>query len=108
MPRGKLIRSEQKKRARRRPFFDLLHAPVVRLRANIVLVTLRRTGCGPSVKLVDVMTWREAQSLMITVTNSRTLIEMSVQSLLSDLNRSVRCLTSSGKSMCHQKPNSKE
>ena len=60
MPRGELIRSEQKKRARRRPILDLLHAPVVQLRADVLLATLRRTGCGSSVKLVDVITWREA------------------------------------------------
>ena len=101
MPRGELIRSEQKKRATRQPIFDFLHAPVVQLRADVLSVTLRRTGCGSSVKLIDIITWREAMQLMITVTNSRTLIEMSVPSLLLDLNRSVQCLTSSGKSMCH-------
>ena len=52
MPRGELIRSEQKKRASRRPIFDFLHAPVVQLRADVLLVTLRRTGCGSSVKIV--------------------------------------------------------
>ena len=41
--------------------FDFLHVPVVQLRANILSVTLRRTGCGSSVKLVDFITWREAQ-----------------------------------------------
>ena len=60
MPRGELIRSKQKKRASLRPIFDLLHAPVVQLRADVLLVTLRRTGCGSSVKLVVVITWREA------------------------------------------------
>ena len=60
MPRGELIRSEQKKSAILRPIFDLLHAPVVQLRADVFSVTLRRTGCGSSVKLVDVITWREA------------------------------------------------
>ena len=104
MPRGDLIRSEQKKRARRRPILDLLYAPVDQLRADVLLVTLRRTECGSSVKLVDVITWREATWLIITVTNSRTLMEMSVPPLLLDLNRRVRCLTSLGKLMCHQKP----
>ena len=108
MHRGELIRREQKKRARQRAIFGILHAPVVQLRVDVLSVTLRRTGCGLSVKLVDVITWRGVQLLMITVTNSRTLIEMSVPSLLSDLKRSVRCLTSSGKSMCHQKPSSME
>ena len=60
MPRGKLIRSEQKKCARRQLILDLLHAPVVQLRAKVLSVQLRRTGCGLSVKLVDVITWREA------------------------------------------------
>ena len=40
--------------------FDLLHAPVFQLRADVLSVMLRRTGCGSSVKLVDVITWREA------------------------------------------------
>ena len=61
MPRGELIRSEQKKRASRRPIFDFLHAPAVHLRANVLSVTLRRTGCGSSVKLVDFIMWREAK-----------------------------------------------
>ena len=60
MPRGELIRSEQKKRASLRPIFDLLHAPAVQLRADVLSVTLRRTGCGSSVKLEVVITWREA------------------------------------------------
>ena len=62
MPRGQLIRSEQKKRASLRPIFDLLHAPVVQLRYNVlsVTLTLRRTGCGLSVKVVVVITWKEA------------------------------------------------
>ena len=60
MPRDEIIRSKQKKRACLRLIFDLLHAPVVQLRADVLLVTLRRTGCGLSVKLVDVITWREA------------------------------------------------
>ena len=60
MPRGELVRREQKKHASWRPIFDFLHAPVVQLRAGILPVTLRRTGCGSSVKLVDVIRWREA------------------------------------------------
>ena len=60
MPRGELIRSEQKKRASLRPIVDLLHAPVVQLRDDVLSVTLRRTGCGSSVKVVVVITWREA------------------------------------------------
>ena len=60
MPRGELIRSGQKKRASRQPIFDFLHAPVVQLRADVLSVALRRTGCGSSMKVVDVITWREA------------------------------------------------
>ena len=60
MTRGELIRSEQKKRASMRPIFDLLHAPVVQLRADVLSVMLRRTRCGSSVKLEVVITWREA------------------------------------------------
>ena len=60
MPRGELIRSKQKKRASLQPIFDLLHAPVVQLRADVLSVTLSRTGCGSSVKLEVVITWREA------------------------------------------------
>ena len=60
MPRGELIRSEQKKRANLRPIFDFLHAPVVQLRADVLSVTLSRTGCGLSVKSVVVTTWSEA------------------------------------------------
>ena len=41
---------------------------------------------------------------MITVIKSRTLMEINLPSLFSDLNRRVRCFTSSGKSICHQKP----
>ena len=60
MPRVGLIRSEQKRRASLQPIFDFLHVPVVQLRADVLLVTLRRTGCGLSVKLEVVITWREA------------------------------------------------
>jgi hypothetical protein len=60
MPRGELIRSKQKKRASLQPIFDLLHAPVFQLRADVLSVTLMRTGCGLSAKLVDVVTWMEA------------------------------------------------
>ena len=60
MPRGELIRSKQKKRAILQPIFDLLHVPVVQLRAEVLSVALRRTWCGLSVKLVVVITWREA------------------------------------------------
>ncbi len=46
IPRGELIRSEQEKRARRRPILDLQQAPVVQLNADALLVTLRSTGYG--------------------------------------------------------------
>ena len=44
IPRGEFISSEQKKRASLRPILDLMHAPVVHLRADILSVTFRRTG----------------------------------------------------------------
>ena len=50
MPSGELIRSEQKKRARRGAILDLQQAPVVQLNANALSVTLRSTGYG---SLVD-------------------------------------------------------
>ena len=43
---------------------------------------------------------------MITVTNSRMLMDISLPSLLSDLYRRVQCYTLNGKYMCHQKPSS--
>ena len=61
MPSGEFISSEQKKRARRRPILDFQHAPVVQLRADVLSVTLRRTGCGSFVKFVVVITWTELQ-----------------------------------------------
>ena len=44
IPRGEFISSKQEKRASLRPILDLLHAPVVHLRADILSVTFRRTG----------------------------------------------------------------
>ena len=44
IPRGEFISSEQKERASLCPMLDLLHAPVVHLRADILSVTFRRTG----------------------------------------------------------------
>ena len=41
---------------------------------------------------------------MITVTNSRTLMDINMLSLLLDLNSRAQRFTSSGKLMCHQKP----
>ena len=61
MPRGGLIRSKQKKRARRRPILDLRHAPVVQLKADALLVTLRSTGYGLFVGFVLRTMWRVAQ-----------------------------------------------
>ena len=46
MPRGELIRSKQKKHARRQPILDLRPAPVFQLKADALLVTLRSTGYG--------------------------------------------------------------
>ncbi len=46
MPRGELIRSKQKKHARRQPILDLKHAPVVQLNADALSVMLSSTGYG--------------------------------------------------------------
>ncbi len=61
IPSGKLIMSEQKKRASRQPTLDFLQAPVVQLRAEALSVTLSRTGYGSSVAYVVVMIWSVAQ-----------------------------------------------
>ena len=45
MPSGELMISEQKKRARQQPVLDFRQAPVVQIRADVLLVMLRRTGC---------------------------------------------------------------
>ncbi len=55
-----LIRSKQKKRARRRPILDLRHAPVVQLNADGLLVTLRSTRYGLFVGFVLRTIWRAA------------------------------------------------
>ncbi len=56
-----LIRSKQKKRARRQPFLDLQHAPVVQLNADALSVTLSCTGYGSFVGFVLRNIWRAAQ-----------------------------------------------
>ena len=61
MPSGEFISRDQKKRARQQPILDFRQAPVFQLRADVLLVTLRRTGCGSFVRFVVVITWREAQ-----------------------------------------------
>jgi hypothetical protein len=61
MPRRELIRSEQKKRARRRLILDLRHAPVVQLNADVLSVTLRSTEYGLFVGFVLRTMWRVAQ-----------------------------------------------
>jgi hypothetical protein len=61
MWRGKLIRSKQKKRARRQPILDLRHAPVVQLKAEVLLVMLRNTGYGSFLGIVMRTMWRAAQ-----------------------------------------------
>ncbi len=104
IPRGELIRSKQKKRARRRPILDLQQALVVQLNADALSVTLRSTGYGSLVGFLVRTIWRAAKELMMTVTNSRMLIEMSRPSALSLLCKSVHSLTSSGNGRCHQKP----
>ncbi len=44
--RGELIRSKQKKHARRHPILDLQHAPMVQLNVDALSVTLSSTGYG--------------------------------------------------------------
>ncbi len=61
MPSGELIRSEQKKCARRQPILDLQQAPVVQLNANALLVTLRSTRYGSLVGFLVRAVWRAAQ-----------------------------------------------
>ena len=61
MPSGELISSRQKNLARSRPILDFLQAPVVQLSDEVLLVTLRRTGYGSSVKSDVRMTWSDAQ-----------------------------------------------
>ena len=52
IPSGKLIMSEQKKQARKRPTVNFLQAPVVQLKAEALLVTLSRTWNGSLVAAV--------------------------------------------------------
>ena len=54
IPSGKLIMSEQKKHASKRPTVDFLQAPVVQLKAEALLVTLSRTENGLLVVAVAV------------------------------------------------------
>ena len=54
IPIGKLIMSEQKKRASKQPTFDFLQAPVVQLKAEALSVTFRRTENGLLVATVVV------------------------------------------------------
>ncbi len=61
IPSGEPIRREQKKRASLQPIIDFLHAPVVQLKADVLSVMLRRTGCESLVAEVVVMTWSDAR-----------------------------------------------
>jgi len=61
IPSGKFIMREQKNRASRRPTLDFLHAPVIKLRADALSVTLSKTGYGSSVANVVVTQWSAAQ-----------------------------------------------
>jgi hypothetical protein len=56
-----IIRSKQKKRARRQPILDLQHAPVVQLNADMLSVTLRSTRYGLFMGFVLRTMWRAAQ-----------------------------------------------
>jgi hypothetical protein len=86
MPRGELISNEQKKQASIHLIFDRLHGWSVQDKVDELSVTLRITGWGLSV-MGDVQTiWRVLQYLIITITNSRTLIDTSMPLLLLGLN----------------------
>jgi hypothetical protein len=61
VPSSKLIMSEQKNRASKRPTLDFLHAPVVQLKADALSVTLSKTGYGSSVTDVVVTKWSTAE-----------------------------------------------
>jgi len=61
IPSGEFIMREQKNRASKRPTLDFLHAPVVKLRADSLSVTLSKTGYGSSVADVVVTKWSAAQ-----------------------------------------------
>ncbi len=61
MPSGELIRSKQKKCARRWPILDLQQAPVVQLNADALLVTMRSTGYRLLVGFLVRTVWRAAQ-----------------------------------------------
>ena len=57
IPSGKFIMNEQKNRAIRWPTLDFLQAPVVKPRAEALLLTLSRTGYGSSVAVVAITKW---------------------------------------------------
>ncbi len=61
IPSGEPIVRVQKKQAIRRPILDFLHALVVQLKAEALLVMLRRTGSGSLEANVVVTTWSDAQ-----------------------------------------------
>jgi hypothetical protein len=61
IPSREPIMREQKKRVIRRPILDFLHAPVVQLKAEALLVTLRRTGQGSLEADIVLTTWSNAQ-----------------------------------------------
>jgi hypothetical protein len=61
MPRGKLIKNEQKIQARICPIFDCLHVWSVQDRAQELSVTLRITGWGLSVTENVQTIWRAVQ-----------------------------------------------
>ncbi len=100
--------NKQKKRASIHLSFDHLHVWSVQDNAEELSVTLRITGWGSSVTGDVQTTWRAVQQLIITIMNSRILIDTSLPSSLLLLKRSVGWTTSSGKQMCHQNLNAIE
>ena len=61
IPNGEFTNREQKKRARRRPIFDLLHVCIVQLSADVLSVMLSMTGYGSFVNEVVRITCRDAK-----------------------------------------------
>lgn len=61
IPRGEFMRKEQSTWAKSLPVLDFLHACVIQLKADLLSVIFKTTGCGSIVgDVVDTM-WRVAQ-----------------------------------------------
>jgi len=82
-PKFEPIMSPQKNLARACPIIDFLLMCKVQLRALVLSVTHRMTGCGSSLTFQDANKTRDAQLFMMMVTYSRQLIKTSNLSKLS-------------------------